>query len=170
MIPAIETDRLRLRSPDARDIAAFLDRYGTDRARFTGGPMDAAGAWRVFASVIGHWTLRGFGLWTVTRRGDDAAIGLVGCLGPEGWPEPEISWALYAGAEGRGYATEAARATRAFAYDRLGWTTAVSYIARENTRSAAVAARLGCRIDAGAPAPQGVACDVHRHPAPEACR
>lgn len=165
--PVIETARLVLRGPAARDLPAFTAYCGSERSRFTGGPMDAAGAWRVFASVIGHWALRGFGLWTVTRRGADAALGLVGCLEPLGWPEREIAWSLYADAEGHGFATEAATAARAFAYASLGWQTAVSYIAPENTRSAAVADRLGCRIDPTATAPEGMSCHVHRHPAPE---
>lgn len=166
--PVIETARLVLRGPAARDLPAFTDYYGSARSRFTGGPMDAADAWRVFASVIGHWTLRGFGLWTVTARGSDEALGLVGCLEPLGRPEQEIAWSLYAGAEGHGYATEAAAAARAHAYAALGWTTAVSYIAPENTRSSAVARRLGCTIDPAATVPEGMACDVYRHPAPEA--
>lgn len=167
-VPVIETERLRLRGPDARDLPAFIAHYGSDRARFTGGPVGPAQAWRVFASAIGHWTLRGFGLWTVTRRGSEEALGLIGCLEPEGWPEREISWSLFQGAEGHGFATEAARAARAFAYGTFGWRTAVSYIDDANVRSLAVAQRLGCRIDPGAAVPEGFTCRVHRHPAPEA--
>lgn len=166
--PVIETERLRLRQPDARDLPAFTAHYGSERSRFTGGPVSRAQAWRSFASVIGHWTLRGFGLWTVTRRGCEDALGLVGCLEPEGWPEREIAWSLYERAEGQGFATEAALAVRSFAFGTLGWPTAVSYIDDANTRSLAVARRLGCRIDPGAAVPEGFTCRVHRHPAPEA--
>ena len=52
---------------------------------------------------------------------------LVGIVGP--WPrlglsrELELGWDLFEGATGKGYATEAARAARRYAYDVLGWTT-----------------------------------------------
>ena len=49
----------------------------------------------------------------------------------------------------------------------LGWTTAVSYIDRDNARSIALARRIGCTED-----PDAVASDpedfVFRHPAPGA--
>ena len=71
------------------------------------------------------------------------------------------------GFEGKGYATEAGRAARAYAYGTLGWKTAVSYVDPGNHRSAAVARRLGCREDpeAARPDPADI---VFRHPGPEA--
>ena len=50
-------------------------------------------------------------------------------------------------ATGKGYATEAAQAARAHAYDVLGWETAISLIDPENLGSKAVAERLGARFD-----------------------
>ena len=41
-------------------------------------------------------------------RNDGAALGVVGLFYPEGWPEPELAWSLFANAEGRGVAREAA--------------------------------------------------------------
>ena len=75
---------------------------------------------------------------------------------------------LMPGFEGRGYATEAASAARAWVYENLGWTTAVSYIDRDNLRSIAVARRLGCVEDTGA-VPADPEDAVFRHPRPEAC-
>ena len=51
------------------------------------------------------------------------------------------------GFEGRGYATEAAAAARAWAYGQ-GWTTAISLVAHGNDASTRVAERLGCRFEA----------------------
>ena len=86
---------------------------------------------------------------------------------PDPSVQPEIGWLLLPGFEGRGYATEAARAARAYAYDSLGWTTAVSYCDPENVRSLAVARRLGCTEDPAAE-PFDPGDIVFRHPAPEA--
>ena len=67
---------------------------------------------------------------------------------PEGWPEPEIGWSIWdAAAEGKGVAHEAATAARAWAYDALGWTTAISLIVDGNARSEALARRMGCQFE-----------------------
>jgi RimJ/RimL family protein N-acetyltransferase len=52
-----------------------------------------------------------------------------------------MGWALYDGYEGQGYATEAAKAARDWAQGRLA--SLVSYTHASNTRSVAVAERLG---------------------------
>ncbi len=43
-------------------------------------------AWRNMALVLGHWQLRGFGLWAVEDRASGLLAGRVGCWRPEGWP------------------------------------------------------------------------------------
>lgn len=69
------------------------------------------------------------------------------------------------------YMTEAARAVRNHAYGALGLITLVSYFDRENTRSIAVADRLGCTRDPQAAIPDIPGWKdalVYRHPGPEA--
>jgi RimJ/RimL family protein N-acetyltransferase len=166
--PRIETERLVLRMPGGDDWEVWADFVGSERARYVGGPMDRDLAWRSFAQVIGHWTLRGWGSFVITRRGHTAPLGLTGPWYPHGWPEHEIGWTIWsADAEGRGYAFEAAAAARRFAYERLGWTTAVSYIDPANDRSIALARRLGAVEDPHA-ARKDADDLVFRHPAPEA--
>lgn len=168
-LPRLETDRLVLRVPAAHDAEGFIAFATSDRARHVGGPMSRPDAWQMLATVIGHWTLRGFGLWAVCLRGTDTAIGTAGCLHPEGWPEGELAWHLWSGeAEGRGFAAEAVTAARRHAYDTLGWTGAVSYIGAGNGRSIRLAERLGASPDPAAARPAGMDCLVFRHPGPEA--
>ncbi|QBY01543.1 N-acetyltransferase [Rhodophyticola sp. CCM32] len=163
MIPTLTTDRLHLRGPDARDWPGFLDYFTSERSQFTGGPLEPRPAWVLFAAEIGHWAIHGFGMWSVTRKEDDTAIGLIGCWYPEGWPEKEIGWLLWPRAEGQGYAYEAATAVRAHVYNTLRWSTAVSYIAPGNIRSIALAERLGARLDPSATKPKPDTL-VYRHP------
>lgn len=146
-IPTLETARLRLRAPGARDFDAYAAFRASDRARFVGGPFSRADSFTPFCALFGHWQVRGYGRWIVADRAEDRALGLVGLHFPEGWPEPELAWSLFDGAEGRGIALEAARAARDFARDRLGWTTAISLIAPGNARSIALAERLGAVHD-----------------------
>jgi len=166
MIPILHTDRLTLRAPGPGDFDALRGFHRSERSRFVGGPCDAAESWGYLCKAIGHWTMRGFGRWVVTLTGaEDRALGLVGLYHPLDWPEPEIAWTLWEGAEGRGIATEAARAARTYAYDTLGWSTAISLIAPDNTRSIALAERLGCAREGDFDHEEYGFMHIWRHPA-----
>lgn len=161
----LHTARLTLRLPGPQDFPAQAAFLASDRSRFVGGPMAAGQAWRTLATMIGHWTLRGFGKWAVTLQGSDQAIGLVGLYFPADWPEPEIAWHLWdPTAEGKGYAFEAALAARRHAFVTLGWSTAVSYISPENRRSIALADRMGAIVDPNASPPGNDPVLAYRHP------
>jgi RimJ/RimL family protein N-acetyltransferase len=167
--PVIETERLILRVPEARDATGSIAYQVSDRSIFTGGPKPEDQAWRMFASIIGHWAIRGWGLFAVQMKSDDQACGMVGPWMPHGWVEQEIGWTLWDGRhEGLGVAHEAALAARAWSFETLGWTTAVSYIDPQNARSIALAERIGARLDPEAKHGFGdEPCLVYRHPAPE---
>ncbi len=169
--PVLETERLVLRAPAARDFGAWRDFFLSDRSQHirSVAEPDAALAWRAWAGVIGHWVMRGWGGFVITTHGSDAALGMVGPWAPINWPEFEIGWTVWtAENEGKGIMAEAARAAIDHAFSTLGWHTAVSYIAPENSRSRALAERLGARIDtAAAPFPGEKEALVYRHPKPE---
>lgn len=169
-IPSLTTERLTLRAPRPGDFPALREFYASPRSAFVGGPKTAEDAWRMLATELGHWHLRGFGRWAVEETESGRFVGLVGPWYPEGWPEPEIGWDLMAGFEGRGYATEAARAALSWAFDARGWETAVSLISPENVASKGVAQRLGARHERMVEiAPLGT-LELWRHPRPEAAR
>src|SRR5215472_5303191 len=96
-VPLLDTPRLRLRPPaesDFNDYASLcadaeVMRYVGDR-----GPLSREDAWRQLAMLIGHWALRGYGMWVVEELGSGAFVGRVGLHNPEGWPEREVGWAL----------------------------------------------------------------------------
>jgi RimJ/RimL family protein N-acetyltransferase len=167
MIPVLETERLRLRAPAKTDFPVVLAFLTSDRTKYIGGPYDPARAWSGFAASTGTWILDGYGYWAVETREDRTLVGAVGFQGPPRFQERELGWDLYGDNEGRGYATEAARAARDWAYGPGGFDTIVSYVDPHNARSIAVAERLGCTRDAGAwrPDPEDI---VFRHPRPEA--
>lgn len=162
-IPVIETDRLILREMRETDLDVIADFFADDRSTFVGGTKSRSDSWRVIAGALGHWLLRGYGMWLVADRRTDRAIGGVGFLNPEGWDEPELGWHLYNGHEGKGYAYEAATAARAYGAAHFGLDGVISYIAPGNTRSAALADRMGATVER-----QGVLLghdvNVYRHP------
>ena len=168
MIPTLSTERLVMRPLGIDDFAPLAGFYASDRSGFVGGPLSKELTWRVLAGEIGHWTLKGFGRWSVRLKDTDAIIGLIGLWEPHAWPEPEIGWDLYEGYEGKGYATEAGKAARDYAYGTLSWPTAISLVADGNDASARVAQRLGCQTDGRYTHPRFGTMTIWRHPAPEA--
>ena len=168
MMTQLETERLTLRRPNHLDVDAVTAFYATDRSQYVGGPVDASDAWRKLATFAGHWDLRGYGLFAIVPKGETAAIGLAGPWHPINWPETEIGWHIWStDHEGKGFAREAALATRTHAHQVLGWTNIVSYIAPGNDRSIALAKRLGAVQDHDAPVPtphDASTCLVFRHP------
>src|SRR5215470_13677785 len=106
------TERLSLRMFRESDLDAYAGmcadpevmRYPARK------PMTRAEAWRNMAMVLGHWQLRGYGLWAVEDRESGLLAGRAGLWRPEGWPGLEVGWTLRREFWGRGYATEAGRA------------------------------------------------------------
>jgi len=161
--PTVETERLVLRAPGAQDTAAMLAFLGTPRARFYGGPMDSAEAWKKYAVYVGQWVLRGYGFFAVSLKDSGETVGMAGPYHPQDFPEPEMSWLLTdARYEGKGYASEACRAVLDHLFRDLGWKNVVSYIDTANTASRALAIRLGARPDTRAECPLP-GCDAFRH-------
>ena len=94
----------------------------------TARPLDRADAWRQLALLIGHWELRGFGLWAVEERATGRLIGRIGCHEPEGWPGFELGYVLAREAWGRGLAREGAAAALDYARRVLKRDTIISLI------------------------------------------
>jgi RimJ/RimL family protein N-acetyltransferase len=148
--PRLTTERLVLRMLRAEDLDAYARIFGDPEvARYLGDgkPLDRAAAWRSLAFHLGHWALRGYGLWAVEERATGRLVGRVGLLNPEGWPGLEIGWALGREAWGNGYATESARRVLAHAFAEMGLDRLISLIYPENGRSIRVAERLGERLE-----------------------
>ncbi|MFO1122861.1 MAG: GNAT family N-acetyltransferase [Hyphomicrobiales bacterium] len=162
----IETKRLRMREWRESDLDAFAAfRADAETCRHIGA-LSRDEAWRTMAYFAGHWSLLGFGLWSLELRSTGSHIGYTGLYFPKEWPEPEVGWGVYREHQGHGYATEAAAASLAYAYGQLGWATAISLIAAENLKSIAVASRLGARPETPFNC-RGQICTIYRHLNPE---
>lgn len=98
------------------------------------------------AMILGHWQLRGYGMWAVEERQSGEMIGRIGCWQPEGWPGFEIGWTLRRAYWGHGFATEGARAAMDYAFGELQQSHVISLIRPENAASRRVAQRLGEKL------------------------
>ncbi|MGC1495792.1 MAG: GNAT family N-acetyltransferase [Sulfitobacter sp.] len=162
-IPTVETDRLILRAPKLADLPALTTYFASARSHMAGGPKNERDVYRSMLSVIGSWALRGYGFWHIADKQTDALLGATGILFGPGWDEPELGWNVVEAAEGKGIAFEATTAARTYSAQHLGHDGVISYLDAKNTRSIALARRLGAKFER-----DGIILDhdvlVYRHP------
>ncbi len=143
---SLETERLRLRPFREEDLEAYSAMVADPQTMtFMGGPRDRSRAWADIAWCLGHWTLRGYGLWAAEEKASGDLIGRIGLLNPEGWPGLEVGWLVARSHWGRGLATEGGRASLAYAFEALGADHVISLINPDNSASIRVAEKLGER-------------------------
>jgi RimJ/RimL family protein N-acetyltransferase len=150
LIPQLETDRLILRAFEEKDLDAYAEMCADPEVmRYIGKgqTLSRFEAWRNMAMILGHWQLRGYGMWAVEEGKSSEMIGRIGCWQPEGWPGFEIGWTLRRNYWGCGYATEAARATMVYAFEQLQQSHVISLIRPENWASRRVAEKLGEKLE-----------------------
>ena len=145
-IPVIETERLRLTAFGERHFEAYASMLadpGSTKFVGDGEPLDRMNAWRSMAMLLGHWQLRGYGMWALELKDTGEFIGRAGLMRPEGWPDLELGWMLKPDFRHHGYATEAGSAILDFAWHALGSPRVISLVKIGNEASDRVAERLG---------------------------
>ena len=143
--PVLETERLLLRMLEESDFEEYAAIHADPEVtRFTTRThMDRIDTWRHLAMIVGHWQLRGFGMWGVFERDSGRLAGRVGFYHPAGWPDFELGWTMGRASWGKGYAPEAARACVEYAFDVMGRDHLISLIDPENVASIRVAEKIG---------------------------
>lgn len=164
--PTLKTDRLILRLPVADDFAPYAAYMASQRPDGTDPRALRFDAWLSFAAELGHWTLHGYGMFAVEENSSGKTVGMVGFFHPDGWPEAELGWTLFTGFDGHGFAYEAAKCTREWAYRDLGWTSLASIVPVGNERSVKLAERLGATHESNWTYPDGAPGLIYRHPPP----
>jgi len=144
--PVLETPRLLLRVPRAEDFERYAELLANEQAaRYIGGHIPRAAAWRRFLQMPGAWMVQGFAMFSVVEKAGGRWIGQIGPWKPEGWPGNEVGWSFHPDSWGRGYATEAAEAAIDWAFDTLQWDRVIHCIDPGNLASQRLAQRLGSR-------------------------
>jgi RimJ/RimL family protein N-acetyltransferase len=142
----IETPRLLLRVPRLEDLDEWARMMAdAEAARFIGGVAPRSATWRGLMTMIGSWHAMGFAMFSVIEKSSGRWVGRLGPWMPEGWPGPEVGWAIARDCWGRGYATEGAIASTTWAFDHLGWDRVIHSIDPANVASQVVAKKLGSR-------------------------
>ena len=156
----LSTDRLVMTPHRQSDFAELAALWADPQVvRFIGGkPNSEEESWGRLLRYAGCWSVMGFGFWAVRAQASGAYLGYIGFLegrrtGMHGFGgDPEIGWCLVTAAQGKGYASEAARAALGWGAAHLAGShrRAVAMIHPDNAASVTVAARCGFRHYAAA--------------------
>ena len=146
----LETERLILRmfrEEDFEQYAQICADAEVMKYLGQGKPLERWEAWRQMAMIVGHWHLRGYGIWAVEDRQTGNLVGRIGLFNPEGWPDLEIGWVIARRFWGKGYATEGARRALEYLFRELNQQHVISLIHPENHSSIRVAERIGEKLE-----------------------
>ena len=148
--PVFETARLRAREMSLDDldfIASLLSDPEVMRFYPKLYSREEARGWVEKQSR--RYEEHGHGLWLILDRQSGTPVGQVGLLTQtlDGVEEPEVGYMIDRRFWRRGYASEAALATRDLAFERFGYPYVISLIRPENVPSQGVARKLGMVSD-----------------------
>jgi RimJ/RimL family protein N-acetyltransferase len=144
-VTILETERLSLRELETTDVDGLAEVLSDPVSmQFYPAPFDRDGVVAWIGRAQASYAKNGFGLWAVTHRADGRFLGDCGpMLQPvEGLLIPEIGYHIVPSEQGRGYATEAARACLAWVFEHEAFDIVCSLVAPENGPSRAVASKV----------------------------
>ena len=152
MQPEIRTQRLLLRAFRDDDIDAFA-KMNADPDVMLHFPLtlSRAESFEMIRRIRAHHQAYGFGMWAVELPEEAVLIGMVG-LARATFDAPfapcvEVGWRLAARYWGRGYATEAARASVRFGFQPLGLEEILAWTTVGNQASRRVMEKLDMTYD-----------------------
>jgi RimJ/RimL family protein N-acetyltransferase len=151
----IETARLVMRLHRVGDFDASAAMWADPEVvrHISGVPSSREQSWSRILRYSGAWTLLNYGYWLVEERETGEFVGEVGFadyhreIQPSLAGMPELGWVLARHAHGKGYATEAVRASILWAETHFAPSAQIAcMIAPENAASVRVAEKCGFRL------------------------
>lgn len=145
----LETERLRLRQWKLADYRPFAELNADPQVmRFFPRTLSENESNLLAQRIEASISNKGWGFWAVELKKSLRFIGFAGLSTPADLPcSPcvEIAWRLARDAWGKGYGTEAARASLQFAFDTLGLEEVVAFTPVGNRASRALMEKLRMR-------------------------
>ncbi len=162
-----ETERLRFRQFTQGDVEGYYEFFADPVTQMTHpADMNRGIVWREIAKILGHWKLRGFGLWALEDKASGLFAGYAGLWFPGDFEDVEVGYGLHPRFRGKGYAVEAATRARDYGFLERKFKRIVSYILPKNLQSIRVAEKLGAK-PAGISNLQGKAHTVYLRQQPQ---
>jgi len=142
----VETSRLRLRCFTSEDLGAYATIMGDDRVgrgfpKGTGYTREEAK--RSLDAIMTHWKKYGFGIWAITDKHVGTLIGRCGLNLITDTSEVEVDFVTAPNYWGRGYATEAAKASLEYGFTILGLKRIIALTKPDNAASRRVMEKIG---------------------------
>lgn len=163
--PVLRTRQLVPHGSGPGDLASCMAFMTSPRSRHIGGPVGEVKTFRRFATIFGHWRLRGGGPLIPGLSGTAESIGPAGWLRLPDWPGPEVMWQIWPDRyEDKGWVAKAAAAARAHMRNAWGLSNLISLIATGNAHSEGLALRHGAYQDARFRTEDGSKIRIWRHP------
>lgn len=148
-IPAVKTSRLILRTFTEKDVDPFHHVLG-DREilRYFPNttPPSREQVEKMVSGQLKHWGEHGYGWWAVEPRTESKFIGWCGLQYLPETEEVEVSYLLAKAYWGKGLATEAARASLQYGFEKSGLESIVGIVHPDNKASQRVLEKLGMRL------------------------
>jgi [ribosomal protein S5]-alanine N-acetyltransferase len=142
----LETERLRLRAHVAADVDSLQAVLGDPVAmEFYPAAFDRRGVEEWIRKNHERYVHHGYGKWAMVMKTTGELCGSCGLVlqEVEGRSQIEVGYNVRRDLWGRGYATEAARASIEYAFGKLGADRVIAMIRPENLRSVRVAEKNG---------------------------
>ena len=148
----IETERLLIKRFSLSDADAMNAVFGDPQVMHFGSGAQTPEWIRDWLSRCAEIYRKnsGVGPWAVVEKSSNRTAGYCGLFDfpdVDGQQETEIGYRLAKSVWGQGYATEAARAVRDYAFGTLGLHRLISLIDPENVASIRVAEKVGMRYE-----------------------
>ncbi len=145
-IPVATTERLLLRPFERTDIDRLHAILSNENViRYLPNPVPPAytRVTLILERILEHWEKYGYGLWAVEQL---ARPGLIGWCGLQYLPdthETEVAYLLDEPVWGKGFATEAAKASINYGFAKLGLGQIIAIVHLDNAASRHVIEKLG---------------------------
>jgi ribosomal-protein-alanine N-acetyltransferase len=149
--PEIVTARLRLRMFIPADAYSYHEAIHVDPEvmRYLPGglPRPKERSEALIAMVINGWSEHRFGLWAVEHLADGRLLGHCGLMLEPTSGAVEVGYAIARPYWGQGLATEGARASLSYGFERVGLDRIIALAAPENAASRRVMEKVGMRFE-----------------------
>jgi RimJ/RimL family protein N-acetyltransferase len=152
-VPILETERLVMRSHRVDDLKECAAMWADPEVvhHISGSTFTEDQVWSKCLCYAGLWSLLGFGYWAVEEKASGRFVGDFGFadfkrqIEPPFNGMPENGWVLASWAHGKGFGTEAVRASLDWALGHFEPIKTGCIIAPENVASIRIAEKCGYR-------------------------
>ncbi|HEY9811249.1 MAG TPA: GNAT family N-acetyltransferase [Halomicronema sp.] len=146
----LKTQRLIFRKFTPQDLDRLYQLFNDpDVMHYMGGVRTREVTEQRLAQMIDHWQ-HGFSMWVVLRKSDHQMIGRCGLIYLDNTPEVELGYTFFKEFWGKGYATEAAKATLEYGFNNINLNRIVAITHPQNIASQRVMEKCGMTYEKNA--------------------